>query len=59
MALYGNSQVELLALGERLNDSDAPVLLLPLEPHLEALSNGFGVPDTMEQRSLFPMLGVR
>ena len=59
MALYGNSHVELRAPGKRANDAEMPVLLLPLEPHLEALSNGFGLPDTMEQRPLFPALGVR
>lgn len=59
MALYGNAEVELRAPGERSQTSDVAVLLLPLEPHLEALSSGFGVPDAMEQRSLFAALSVR
>ena len=59
MALYGSAAVELLARGEHPKDLDAAVLLLPLEPHLEALSNGFGVPDAVQQRQLFPALSVR
>jgi hypothetical protein len=58
MALYGGDGVELLAPGDHTKDLDAAVLLLPLEPHLEALSNGFGVPDTMQQRPLFPAVSV-
>jgi DNA-binding transcriptional MerR regulator len=58
MALYGGATVELLAPGEHTKDLNAAVLLLPLEPHLEVLSNGFGVPNTMQQRPLFPALSV-
>lgn len=58
MALYGGAAVELLVPAEHTKDLHAAVLLLPLEPHLEVLSNGFGVPDTMQQRPLFPALGV-
>lgn len=58
LALYGNAHVELRGPGERARDPGAAVLLLPLEPHLDALSNGFGVPDAMQQRPLFPALGV-
>lgn len=59
LALYGNAEVALRGPGERSIDSETPVLLIPLEPHLEALSNGFGVADAMQQRPLFPALGVR
>ncbi len=59
LALYGNAEVELRGPGERSIDPEAPVLLIPLEPHLEALSFGFGVADAMQQRPLFSALGVR
>ena len=59
LALYSDAEVELRGPGERLRNPDEAVLLLPLEPHLDALSSGFGVPDTMQQRPLFPALGVR
>jgi hypothetical protein len=58
MALHGSAAVELRAPGERSKDLNAAVLLLPLEPHLEALSNGFGVPPTPQQRPLFPVVSV-
>lgn len=58
MALYGNGEIELLVPGEYPKDLGAAVLLLPLEPHLKALLNGFGVPDSIQQRSLFPALSV-
>lgn len=58
MALYGSAAVELRASGSYRGNLDAAVLLLPLEPHLEALSNGFGMPDVAQQRSLFPALSV-
>ena len=47
-----------LAPGEDTND-DVPVLPLLLEPHLGALSSGFGLPDTMQQLPLFPALSVK
>jgi hypothetical protein len=59
MALYGSAAVELCAPGERSQHFDANVLLLPLEPHLEALSSEFGVPDAMQQRPLFVAMSVR
>jgi len=58
IALYGKGEVELRAPGERSKNSDAAVLLLPLELHLETLSSGFGVLDTMQQRPLFPAVSV-
>ena len=33
-------------------------LLLPLSPHLQILSDKFGLPDPMKQLPLFPALGV-
>lgn len=58
IALHGSAAVELLAPGERSRDLNAALLLLPLEPHLEALSNGFGINDTLQQRPLFPVVSV-
>ncbi len=58
IALHGSATVELCAPGEYPKDLNAAVLLLPLEPHLEAMSNEFGVLDTMQQLPLFPALSV-
>lgn len=58
MALYGDARVELCAPGVGPTYLDTAVLLLPLEAHLDALSNGFGVPDPRPQRQLFPALSV-
>lgn len=59
LALYGNAKIELRRPGERLSDADGAVILLPLESHLDTLSKGFGMADAMQQRPLFPALGIR
>lgn len=58
LALYGDAEVELRHPGKRVRDADAAVILLPLDPHLDALMNGFCVADAMHQRPLFPAIGV-
>lgn len=59
LALYGDVRVELREPSEGSRKAETAVLLLPLDTHLQVLSNGFGVPDGMQQRSLFPAVGVR
>lgn len=59
LAIYGLNRCELLGPRIPLSESEEDVLLLRLDRHLEALSQGFGLPDVVTQLPLFPAVGLR
>jgi hypothetical protein len=58
LAIFGLERCALLAAGDPL-PVDEDVILLALNAHLEALSQGFGVPEPIAQLALFPAVGLR
>lgn len=59
LAIYGLTRCELLSARTPLPASEEDVILLRLNLHLEALSQGFGLPQPISQLSLFPAVVVR
>lgn len=59
LAIYGLASCELLSARVPLPSSEEDAILLRLNRHLEALSQGFGLPDPVSQLSLFPAVAVR
>jgi hypothetical protein len=58
LAIYGLQRCELLSTRAfLLPDEDA--ILLRLNPHLEAISKGFGLPEPVSQLPLFPAVSIR
>jgi len=58
LAIYGLTRCELLSARTPL-PSEEDAILLRLNRHLEALSQGFGLPEPVSQLSLFPAIGLR
>ncbi|MBZ9766161.1 hypothetical protein LB526_05245 [Mesorhizobium sp. CA6] len=40
-------------------DSDQPLLVMSLRPHLDAIMRGFGIAEPLAQLPLFPAIGLR
>lgn len=40
-------------------DSDQPLLVMGLRPHLDAIMHGFGIAEPIAQLPLFPAIGLR
>jgi hypothetical protein len=59
LAIYGLTQCELLSARAPLPATEEDVILLRLNRHLEALSQGFGFPEPISQLPLFPVIGLR
>jgi hypothetical protein len=59
LAIYGLTRCELLSARTPLPSSEEDAILLRLNRHLEALSQGFGLPEPISQLSLFPAVAVR
>jgi hypothetical protein len=58
LAIYGLTRCELLSARTPQPSADDDAILLRLNNHLEALSQGFGLPEPAPQLPLFPVLGV-
>jgi hypothetical protein len=59
LAIYGLTRCELLSARTPLPSAEEDAILLRLNRHLEALSQGFGLPEPVSQLSLFPAVGLR
>ncbi len=59
LAIYGLTRCELLSARTPLPSPDEDAILLRLNRHLEALSQGFGLPEPVSQLPLFPAVGLR
>jgi hypothetical protein len=59
LAIYGLTRCQLFSARTPLPSSEEDVILLRLNRHLEALSQGFGLPEPISQLSLFPAVVVR
>ena len=59
LAIYGLTHCELLGARVSLPSPDEDAILLRLNRHLEALSQGFGLPEPVSQLPLFPAVGLR
>lgn len=59
LAIYGLTRCELLMPRAPLPAADEDAILLRLNRHLEALSQGFGLPEPLAQLPLFPAVGLR
>ena len=57
--LYGSSRWELLNVEEVKVRTDKGCIVLPFAPHLEVLSVGFGIPNTIQQLPLFAVVQVQ
>ena len=58
LAIFGLERCALLGAGDPV-PTDADVILLGLNAHLETLSQGFGVSEPIAQLPLFPAVGLR
>lgn len=58
IAIFGLERCALLGAGDPV-PTDQDALLLRLNEHLEALSQGFGVAEPIAQLPLFPAIGLR
>lgn len=58
-AIYGLTRCALLNARAPLPSMEEDVILLRLNRHLEALSQGFGFPEPISQLPLFPAIGLR
>jgi hypothetical protein len=59
LAIYGLNRCELLGARASLPWTEEDAILLRLNRHLEALSQGFGLPAPVSQLPLFPAVGLR
>lgn len=59
LAIYGLTRCELLSARTPAPSAEEDAILLRLNPHLEALSQGFGVPEPALQLPLFSAVGIR
>ena len=59
LAIYGLTRCELLTARGPLPSAEEDAILLRLNRHLEALSQGFGLPEPVSQLPLFPAVGLR
>lgn len=59
LAIYGPARCELLTARAPLPPAAEDAILLRLNPHLKALSQGFGLPEPVSQLPLFPAVGLR
>lgn len=59
LAIYGLTRCELLSARAPLPTAEEDAILLRLNRHLEALSQGFGLPEPVSQLPLFPAVGLR
>ena len=59
LAIYGLTRCELLGARLLLPSAEEDVILLRLNRHLEALSQGFGFSEPISQLPLFPAVGLR
>ena len=59
VAIYGVTRCELLPAKGPWPTADEDAILLRLNRHLEALSQGFGLPEHNSQLQLFPAVGLR
>lgn len=57
LVIRGSGAFELLPLGATRVTGD--VLIVELDPHLDALSTGFGLAEPIRQLPLFPAVAVR
>lgn len=59
LAIYGLTRCELLTVRTTALSTEEDAILLRLNRHLEALSQGFGLIDPVSQLPLFPAIGLR
>ena len=59
LAIYGLTRCELLSARAPLPRAEDDVILLRLDRHLEALSQGFRLPDPVSQLPLFPAIALK
>lgn len=59
LAIDGMSHCELLSARATLLSAEEDAILLRLNRHLEALSQGFGLSDPVAQLPLFPAVGLK
>ena len=59
LAIYGLARCELLTARAPPPSAEEDAILLHLNRHLEALSQGFGLPEPISQLPLFPAVGLR
>jgi hypothetical protein len=59
LAIYGLTRCELISARASVPSAEEDAILLRLNRHLEALSQGFGLPEPVSQLPLFPAVGLR
>lgn len=59
LAIYSLTRCELLSARTPLPPAEDDAILLRLNRHLEALSQGLGLPEPVSQLPLFPAVGLR
>ncbi len=59
LAIYGMSRCELLSARSPLPSENEDAIILRLNRHLEALSQGFGLSEPVSQLPLFPAVGLK
>lgn len=59
LAIYGLTRCELLTARMPPPSAEEDAILLRLNRHLEALSQGLGLPEPVSQLPLFPAIGLR
>lgn len=59
LAIYGLNRCELLSARTPLPSVEDDAILLRLNRHLEALSQGFGLPEPVSQLPLFPAVSLK
>ncbi len=59
LVIYGLNRCELLSARAPIPSAEEDAILLRLNHHLEALSQGFGLPEPVSQLTLFPAGGLR
>ncbi|MEQ9151633.1 MAG: hypothetical protein RLO06_09065 [Parvibaculum sp.] len=59
LAIYGLTRCELLSARAPMPPAEDDAILLRLNRHLEALSQGFGLPEPVSQLPLFPAIALR
>lgn len=59
LVVTGTEAPTLRSSGEIDFDSDQPLLVMGLRPHLDAIMHGFGIAEPLAQLPLFPAVGLR